>query len=183
MKVAFGGSFNPPTIAHKRIIEYLSNNFEEVIVIPNASNYQKNDLISFKHRLEMLKIMTNKYKNVTISDLENRRGFVGTFQTLRDLGHPYFACGEDCVDQFINWINPNCLLSENKFLIFTRTSSEIKIMDKINKNDFLKKYKKNFKIVKIDFPNISSSLFRESHNKDIVDDEIYLYIEKHKLYK
>ena len=37
MKVVFGGSFNPPTIAHEKIIELLSKRYDEVIIVPNGS--------------------------------------------------------------------------------------------------------------------------------------------------
>lgn len=183
MKVVFGGSFNPPTIAHSQIIKYLSSHFDEVIIMPNANNYKKPDLIDFMHRKKMIELITSDYQNVFVSDLENRRGFQGTFQMLRDLGHPYFACGEDCLEQFVNWINPICLLSENKFIIFTRNSSLEKMEKIIEDSSFLNRYKSHFEFAQIDFQSVSSSMFRRTHDEAMVDKKVRNYIEENDLYK
>lgn len=183
MKVVFGGSFNPPTLAHLAIIQYLSKNFDEVIIIPNANDYQKEELVDYQIRKEMVTLMIQDLSNVFISDLENDRGFKGTFQTLRDLNHPYFACGEDCIEQFSAWINAKTLLEENNFLIFTRKSSLEKMKEKIVSNSFLKPYLGHFRLVKIDFPAISSSEFRKTLDERMVCQEVYQYIKRNQLYK
>lgn len=183
MKVVFGGSFNPPTIAHSYIIHYLSSHFDEVIIMPTANNYQKLDLIDFTHRKKMLELITSDYQNVFVSDLENERGFQGTYKMLRELEHPYFACGEDCLEQFVNWMNPNCLLSENKFLIFTRNSSLDKMKKFIEDNSFLNRYKSHFEFAQIDFPSVSSSIFRKTFDETIIDKKVKKYIEENNLYK
>lgn len=183
MKVVFGGSFNPPTIAHSQIIDYLSSHFDEVIIMPNANNYQKLDLIDFSHRKKMIELIIDDYENVFVSDLENEKGFQGTYQMLRDLGHPYFACGEDCLEQFVNWIKPTSLLSENKFIIFTRTSSLEKMKKIIEDSAFLSRYKSHFEFAQIDFPGVSSSMFRTTHNETMVDKKVRKYIEENDLYK
>ena len=67
MQVVYGGSFNPPTLAHLAIIEYLATRYEKLIVIPNGKLYVKNGLIDFNHRIEMLKIITNRFDNIEIS--------------------------------------------------------------------------------------------------------------------
>ena len=46
MKVVFGGSFNPPTIAHEKIIELLYKRYDEVIIVPNGRKYIKKELFS-----------------------------------------------------------------------------------------------------------------------------------------
>lgn len=183
MKVVFGGSFNPPTIAHQAIVVYLSKRFEEVILIPNADDYQKNNLVSYSHREKMVKLMTEDLKNVVVSDLENRRGFKGTVETLRELNHPYFACGEDCLEQFSLWIHPLDLLKENNFLIFTRQSSIKMIESKISNDPLLNPFRDHFNIVQIDFPNVSSSEFRRKYDQKIVNSKVFQYIVENKLYK
>ena len=37
--VLFGGSFNPPTIAHYEIIKYLNDHYDEVLILPNGDSY------------------------------------------------------------------------------------------------------------------------------------------------
>ena len=53
--VLFGGSFNPPTIAHYEIIKYLNDHYDEVLILPNGESYSfaGKVLDSFKHRVNM----------------------------------------------------------------------------------------------------------------------------------
>lgn len=182
MRVAFGGSFNPPTIAHEQIIAELAKRYEEVIIIPNGSRYHHKALVSDDKRYEMLKLICDKYHNVTISTLEFKRDFKGTFQTLRDLGHPIFACGDDCLTDLKNWLNAKELLSENHFLIFTR-NKKINILEALIKKDsFLQAYQDHFTFLSLNYPDISSSNYRAVFDEAIISQAINNYIHENKLY-
>ena len=183
MRVAFGGSFNPPTIAHRKIIEILSKKYDEVIIVPNGSSYERKKLDNFFDRVQMLKIMTNDLSNVVISEIEHSRNFLGTFQTLRELKHPYFVCGDDCLLDFKTWIQADLLLSENKFIILTRNKTVEDIKTIIKNDDFLSKFENQFEILVINYPDVSSSIFRTNFDKNIVTEEVYEYITKNNIYK
>ena len=183
MRVVFGGSFNPPTIAHREIIKELSSMFEEVIIVPNGNNYNRKELDHYNHRLNMIKIMTNDLSNVIISNIEHTRKFIGTYQTLRDLNHPVFAFGDDWLSDLEGWINSTVLLEENNFIVITRDKSVSEIYSIIENDSFLNKYKDRFNVIKIDFPNVSSSIFRTKFDKNIVTEEVYDYILKNNIYK
>lgn len=183
MRVVFGGSFNPPTIAHKEIIKKLSSMYDEVIIVPNGANYDRKSLDIYEHRINMIKILTNDFSNVTISDIEQTREFVGTYQTLRDLNHPVFAFGDDWIESFKGWKNSQVLLEENNFIVFTRDKTVDEIKEIIQNDSFLKDYKDKFEVIKIDFPDVSSSIFRKNLDKNIVTEEIYDYIIKNNIYK
>ena len=89
MNIVFGGSFNPPTIAHKEIIKTLcSLNYEKVIIVPNGNKYNLKEMVSYNHREKMLEIMTKDLKNIEISNIEEHNHFKGTVETLRNLNHP-----------------------------------------------------------------------------------------------
>lgn len=182
MKVVFGGSFNPPTIAHEAVIDYLAHHYDEVILLPNGNQYQKPGLIDQKMRLEMLDIIAEAYDNVSISPIEFKRSFKGTYQSLRDLNHPLFVCGDDCLMQLDQWIKPHLLVSENQFLIFTRHLSVEQVYQWIN-HSWLKPYASHFEVIQIDFPDVSSSTFRHTHQKEWVNSKLYHYIETHGLYQ
>lgn len=182
MRVLFGGSFNPPTIAHKKIIEALSEHFNEVIIVPNGDNYGRKQLDNYFHRKNMLKLMLNEFNNVIISDIEKNRTFVGTYQTLRDLGHPVFACGDDWIKTLHTWKNSDILLEENKFLIFTRELDKNEILRYISNDKNLSKYIDKFSILEIDFPNVSSNNFRTNHDYSVLTNEVINYIKENNLY-
>ena len=180
--VLFGGSFNPPTIAHFEIIKYLSKNYDEVIVLPNGDSYSFAGKIldSFKHRVAMLNLMTQNLPNVKILELENEQEFLGTYHTLRVLNHLTFVLGADCISKLHLWKHFNELMEENKFIVFNRGDSEV--LSLINSNENVNKYVDKFEIVDLIVPNVSSTEFRKTLNKDIVTDEVYDYIIKNELY-
>ena len=64
MNIVFGGSFNPPTKAHKLILDKLFLLFkpDNIIIVPVGDNYQKKGLIDYTHRLEMVKLLDSRDK-------------------------------------------------------------------------------------------------------------------------
>lgn len=182
-RVAFGGSFNPPTLAHYEIIKELSSLFDEVIIVPNGKKYLLKELSNLDLRVKMLEILTQEFDNVKISDIELSRQFMGSVQTLRDLNHPIFACGDDCLNDLHTWIEADELLKENKFLIFTRDYTVEKIKDKIKNDLFLSQYQDKFDVIKIDFSHVSSSNFREKLDYSMLHSNVADFIKHHKLYQ
>lgn len=182
MKVAFGGSFNPITTAHEKIIEVLSKNYDEVIIVPNGNKYIRKNLTNDKHRLNMLDIVAKKFSNVVVSDIEINREFKGTYQTLRDLDHPVFAIGDDCLYNFTTWMNFDILLKENEFVVFTREKTIDEIKNYIKSSQVLLPFSDKFKIIKIDFDNVSSSSFRKNLDFNFVSEEVEKYIKENNLY-
>ena len=85
MKIGiFGGSFNPPHKMHKEIaIELIKKHYvDKVIFVPTGSKYKyKNNLLSDKVRLEMLKLMCND-NNLEVSNYELKDDVVYTYETL-----------------------------------------------------------------------------------------------------
>lgn len=72
MKVAvFGSAFNPPSYSHMKIIEILTEIFEEVLVVPCYSHNFGKAMISFDHRIKMAELLISNIKgNVRITDIE-----------------------------------------------------------------------------------------------------------------
>lgn len=181
-KVLFGGSFNPPTIAHYEIIKYLSKNYDEVLLLPNGDQYSFDGkvLSSFNHRVKMLEIMCSKFNNVKILELENSDEFKGTYHTLRILNHPTFVLGADCLDKLFMWKHFSDLMKENNFILFNRNKDDLN--KEILNNEHLNKYIDKFIIVDKEIPNVSSSMFRNTKNKEILTEEVYKYIIENELY-
>jgi pantetheine-phosphate adenylyltransferase len=64
-KVVCPGSFDPITFGHLDIIERASKHFDEV-VIAVLVNKTKQTLFTVEERIEMIKEVTGKYKNVSV---------------------------------------------------------------------------------------------------------------------
>ena len=91
MNIVYGGSFNPPTKAHKLIIDKLFQIFmpDNIIVVPVGNSYGKKGLIEFSHRYNMAKLLDNR---VVICDFEDKEEYTGTYRTSRPPGAPPQGC-------------------------------------------------------------------------------------------
>lgn len=181
----FGGSFNPITNAHVAILNNVSK-LGKVIVVPNGDNYNLKDLASFEQRVKMIELETRDNDNIIISDLEHKRPFKGTIETLRYFNHPIMVIGDDCLVGLGSWINAKKLISENKFLVLCRNYSIDEIKNLIKQDELLSNYENNFEIRDIltdDEKKISSTDFRNNKNFDNISKNIKKYIEENKLYE
>ena len=68
----YGGAFNPPTLAHKKIIKKLSEEFEKILIIPSYHHPVKGILEHFDFRTELLNdlITSTKQTNIDILNIE-----------------------------------------------------------------------------------------------------------------
>ena len=86
MKIGiFGGSFNPPHKIHiERGLELISKQYvDKIVYLPTGSLYKyKNNLLPDKNRLEMLKIITDKYDCLDVSNYELKERVVYTYESL-----------------------------------------------------------------------------------------------------
>ena len=101
----FGGSFNPPTVAHlnlaKQILEKVEN-VVKVIFVPVSTKYNKRGLASDEERFDMLKTICNIEKGLEVSsiELESTRQLY-TIETLEKIKEQnpendiYFVLGTD----------------------------------------------------------------------------------------
>ena len=91
--VMFGGAFNPPLNSHFLLAEQIVNENEEVekvVFVPVNSLYEKAELISNKHRYQMLKIVCDKSEKFEVSTIEmNSPRPLYTIETLQELQKQY----------------------------------------------------------------------------------------------
>ena len=176
----FGGCFNPPTIAHielaKKAIEVA--NLDKVIFIPMGDCYSKDDLISIKHRYEMLKIAIDGEEKLEISNMQfTQKEKVYAIDTFREIDkmyscQKYFIMGTDNFAQLKNWKESD-KLRDYKLIILERKE---KIVDE------------NITFVSTNkFTNVSSKEIREQikNGKEkitLLKKEVLEYIQKNNLY-
>ena len=175
-KIAFlGGSFNPPHIAHKSIIEYLLKNFDydKILLVPSYYTKHKiyNSIDSYEDRLNMLNLSLDVIKktndNIEVSNIEKalydiNKDFTYTYNVLKLLEEKnkkdnnsceyYIIIGFDSIINIETWYNYKELIDEYKFIIFDRKEDiyDNKVENKKNntneKNKYLEELNKKYNL-------------------------------------
>lgn len=187
----FGGSFNPIHKYHEEIATHLINNkyLDKVIFVPTGSKYHyKNNLISDSKRLDMLKLVVDKYPEFEVDNYELKDHEVHTCETLKYLKEEnpedeiVFICGTDNLTYIDSWQDGLSLLENYKFLIIKRDTDEI--------GEILNRYRKyldNIKVVDMDQNSLSSTYIRNNISlpeiKQHLDIDVYNYIIENNLYR
>jgi nicotinate-nucleotide adenylyltransferase len=180
----FGGSFNPPTIAHLEIVKRSLDEFslDKVVVVPMGDKYEKKDLLPFKYRFNMLEIMFEDFANVEISALQvnqqERTYAIDTFSIIDKVystDERFFIMGLDNFSNIKKWKNSSELLNNRKYIVFKRNN--IIISENIENIYFLDMGK-----------NISSTDVRQKIKlkedvKNLLPKNVFDYIDQNGLYK
>lgn len=124
----FGGAFNPPTLSHAKIITKVAEQCDRLLIIPSYCHPDKDNMLDFDLRMEMLKIfMKNiKSKSVILDDCEKEISIkhggskVFTYLLMDELQEKYpnseliFFCGHDNYDIFHTFDKSEYILSKWK---------------------------------------------------------------------
>lgn len=84
----YGGSFDPPHIAHTLVCAYVlaAQRVDEVLVVPTAQHAFDKQLSAFAHRLRMCEIALRDLRRVRVSPVESELGGPSlTLNTLEEL--------------------------------------------------------------------------------------------------
>lgn len=187
MNIVYGGSFNPPTIAHQQIIKKLLDTFKDakLIILPVGNDYLKPSLVDYTYRRDMILLMTKAFKHkIVISDLEQNHGFKGTIEALNFLSKTYddlyFVLGSDNLELLNTWIEYKKLLKTYPIIVMNRNN----YMTIEQAEQMFEHIEHRF--IFIDFNMDVSSTEIRSHikkHKNLLSDEVYHYIIKHRLYE
>lgn len=166
----FGGCFNPLTNAHINLIKNVieKENLDKVYFVPMGNSYEKEDLIDFKHRVNMLNLVAEKEEKIEILDflgnINKKMYAIDTFKIL-DEKFPnvdrFFIMGTDNYEKLNSWKNFEMLKNYNYIVLDRNTPSNTK---EISSSTVRNKIKKNEKIDKL------------------VPEEVKKYIYNNKLY-
>ena len=190
MRVFFyGGTFDPPHIGHKMIVEYCLDKCDKLILIPNKKSPDKlsNPVATYAQRKDMLKLLFNN-KKIVISDFERDSDKINyTYLTIKHLKKSYknsvltMVIGNDQLVNLKKWKNFEFILNEVKILCFNRLLPD----DDKSENKLIKdiKFIEKFNI------NISSSIVRKNilnnsieNLSRMLNNKIIKYIMKERLY-
>jgi len=182
----FGGTFDPPHLGHKMIVDKCIGMCDKLILIPNFISPDKNQPMTKPiYRMEMLNILFKNYK-LEIDDFEtNLKTKSYTYKTIKYLKKRFLnsdltmVIGYDQMLNFNNWYKSDKILTEVNILCFNRNKN---FDQKNNLNEY-----KNIKFIENFDCNISSNEIRNNKlniNKNkFLSKEIIEYIIKNKLYE
>lgn len=179
--VVMGGSFNPPTLAHSRLLlaAVEAVGADRGIFVPSSNAYVRKKMTRAGHpeetvpeetRLRMLEAMAEEDYRLKVSDLEYRRTEKAyTYETMLDLSaeYPegttfYFLAGGDKVSVFPRWHRIEEFLDRFSIIVVRRDGEDP--LEEIERNAFLRARRDRF--VSIDAPEgideISSSAVRDA---------------------
>ena len=184
----YGGTFDPPHIGHKMIVEYLLPICDKLILIPaKKSPLKKNPPIaSGIERIDMLKLLFNDPK-IEVDDFEIRSKDKNyTYLTVDYLMKKYKHCiftmviGKDQLNSLEKWKFIDTFFNSIKILCFNRNGFKGAISSNFNRSSI--KYVDDFNF------DVSSTKIRKSINslngdlKSMLDLKVLEYIKKNNTY-
>lgn len=159
----FGGCFNPPTLAHFKIVKNALTEFDldKVIIVPMGDKYQKTDLISFEHRFNMLQKMFENEEKVEVSRMQANQEKVSyasdSFKLIDkeyENDERFFIMGNDNFSKIETWKDGKNLAINRKFIVFERKDSTSSTLVR-------KKIKANESVRELTMPEIESYISKQ----------------------
>ena len=184
----FGGSFNPPHVAHLVIAEWVRREFnlEKVVFVPTFLPPHKETPTPFKLRCRMVRLAIANRRYFAVSDVEkNLTPPSYTIATIRHFRRQlpearfFLIIGSDQFLEIDTWYKPAALLKECRLIVVPRLGFEISPR---------RKYFKQALITQLKPIDISSSRIRERSRRglpilQLVPGPVASFIRKHNLYR
>lgn len=192
----FGGSFNPVTKAHIDLAREILEKYklDKIVFVPVGNHYIKQGLVNEQHRYNMLKMATDKYEKLEVSNIElNQNKNLTTLEAFNKIEdtfvgiEKYYIIGEDNLYKILSSQDSAELINNYKYIVIQRNTQEITDLICTNKETI--KNKNSFTIMEnVNHKDTSSTKVREliiEKNKEVVeimDKKVLDYIEENKLY-
>lgn len=191
LKLAFyGGSFNPIhnghiTVAHDVIEQF---EFDQFYFVPVSHPPLKHapDMVADSHRLKMLELALKPYPYFKIFDLEIKTGGISyTYSTVQKIKEEYphatiyWVIGADQVLQLHKWHKYEELCKEIEFIAMLRPGdNEVSL----NAHTQAVIHWVNTHLLQISSTEIRHRILQGRPVEFFLPNEVYSYIQKHKLY-
>lgn len=131
----YGGTFNPPHLAHLIIAETVRDQFglDRVLWVPAGRPPHKDvrGLASARDRLAMTKLAVEGNASFSVSEIEmGRDGASYTVDTLGALQQAYpdarlhLLLGGDSLAQFASWRQPDVILERARLIVYDRPGAD-----------------------------------------------------------
>jgi len=137
----FGGTFNPPHLAHLVVAESVRDHLklDKVLFVPAAipPHKAKEAIIPVEQRLQMVRLAIKDNPMFELCDIElNRKGPSYTIETILELKEKFpkdeffFIMGVDLLIDFYTWKKPNRILEECTVAAMNRPGFDLAMVDK-----------------------------------------------------
>ncbi len=181
----FGTSADPPTAGHQAILQWLSERYDWVAVWASDNPFKRQQ-ISLTHRMTMLRLliveMDTPRQNISLEEtLSDRRSLISVKKAQAIWGDNLdytLVIGSDLVQQIRSWYRVDELLEKVKILLIPRRGYPIQEEDL----DSLRYLGGRFSLAELNIPAVSSTDYRENHDKTVVTQPIKDYIHREQLY-
>lgn len=198
----YGGAFNPPTFAHKHVVDAVLNVniVDEIWIVPSYVHFHGKEMVSYDIRIEMCKRTFYDIDRVEVKRIEGSIAELvpeydgSTYSMLENLRKYqyedyYLIIGQDNADSIYTWKNAGDLTHDEKFIIIPRQSDNdfIDVMGKpMWYNYHPHKYLDN-----VPQSNLSSTMARDLCNRsnglhqlrNVVCEDVIQLIIRNDLYK
>lgn len=187
----FGGSFNPPHVAHLVVAEVVRDQFdlESIWWIPNATPPHKpnGELAAVEHRLAMTRAAIDDNPAFQLCDIEvERAGVSYTVDTVRALQeqHPDtdfgLIIGSDSLDHFAEWHCPDEIAERVPLVVYKRPG----VLEAVAEPRFANRVQyAAAPVMEVSGTEIRSRRRAGRSIRYLVPDAVRQYIEAHDLYR
>ncbi|MBP3272076.1 MAG: nicotinate (nicotinamide) nucleotide adenylyltransferase [Ruminococcus sp.] len=190
----FGGTFNPPHLGHRRLLEVVTEAVkpDRVFIIPDKipPHKEASGLVSGEDRLALCRLAFGDIANVEISSYElDREGksysyyTVSHFKELYPDDDIYFIMGSDMLLTFDKWYRAEELMKMCIPLCISRCADDIERC-----RSKAKQFRKAVFVEAAPFEVSSTDIRNIIKNKqdyklsELLDEKVISYIKTHKLY-
>ena len=191
----FGGTFSPPHLGHKVMLEGILGLYEieKILIMPSKTPPHKSgDILPVEHRVNMCRLAFENVNKVEISleelSLGGKSYSVKTLKHLKSKGieFPIFVIGGDSLINFHKWYNYEEILLLSELYVYKRKGENTEDLLKAKEN--LEKKGGKITLLSIVPPEISSTKIREKLKlgedvSHMLEPSVLRYIKEHSLYK
>lgn len=191
----FGGTFNPPHIGHRAMLEGISklSEISKILIMPaKTPPHKSGDIVSPEHRVNMCRIAFDGVAKAEVSldelSLEGKNYTLKTLEYLKEKGvlNPVLVIGADSLVNFHKWYCYEKILTLAELYVYGRDG--ILKEQLLSATENLKMTGGRITLLDICPPAVSSSEIRAAFSKkedtsELLNPLVLEYIKEHSLYK
>jgi nicotinate-nucleotide adenylyltransferase len=185
----FGTSADPPNIAHRAIVQWLSQHFD-LVAVWASDNPLKPQQTPIAHRAQMLKLTIESlqkaasdpfaYSNIEVRpELSSPRALISVEMARKCWSNATFTfvIGSDLIAQMPRWYRATELLKHVRVLVIPRPGCLIREEDvePLRKLTLVE-------IAPLQMPDVSSTGYRNTKDRTAIDPQVSAYIDQEQLY-